>query len=197
MNKRTKQANETKKRIIDCARKLFAEKGYNSVTVDEIIKEANSSKGGFYTHFKTKESLISGMIPFADEAYEKFAQTDRKCKDTMEKIFSLINFVFYFMENEVGLEFLSVMYSSQIKDLNTERFIISPEREYYKQLRVLIEEAKIKKEITDELETEEIMSFLTTCIRGVLYDWCLKKGMFQLSSYGMRLVNMVLNQMKP
>lgn len=196
MNKKTIQGNETKKRIIDCARKLFIEKGYNNVTVDEIINEANSSKGGFYTHFKTKEDLIYSMVPMVDEAYSNFSKMNKNYENTVENISALIGYVFSVMENEIGLEFMSVIYSSQIKDLNTVRFLTSPEREYNNLLKSLIDEAKENKEICSDLSSEEIAMILTTCIRGVIYDWCLRKGSFQLADYGMKLVHMILNQMK-
>ncbi len=196
MNKKIIQGNKTKKRIIDCARRLFVEKGYNNVTVDEIIAEANSSKGGFYTHFKTKEDLIYGMLPIVDEAYSSFFNKNKKYENTIEKIYALINYVFYIMENEIGLEFMSVIYSSQIKDLTTYRFLTAPEREYYNQLKILIEEARKTSEIIGNLPTEEIISILTTCIRGVIYDWCLNRGSFQLSLYGMKIIKMMLEQIK-
>ncbi len=196
MNKKIIQGNETKKRIVDCARKLFVEKGYNNVTVDEIIAEANSSKGGFYTHFKTKEDLIYGMLPMVDEAYGSFFKKEEKYENTIEKIYALINFVFYIMENEIGLEFMSVIYSSQIKDLSSYRFLTAPEREYYNQLKILIEEAHRNREITADIPTEEIISILTTCIRGVIYDWCLKRGSFQLSSYGIKIIKIMLEHFK-
>jgi len=196
LNKKIIQGNKTKKRIIDCARRLFVEKGYNNVTVDEIIAEANSSKGGFYTHFKTKEDLIYGMLPIVDEAYSSFFNKNKKYENTIEKIYALINYVFYIMENEIGLEFMSVIYSSQIKDLTTYRFLTAPEREYYNQLKILIEEARKTSEIIGNLPTEEIISILTTCIRGVIYDWCLNRGSFQLSLYGMKIIKMMLEQIK-
>ncbi len=173
------------------------EKGYNNVTVDEIIAEVNSSKGGFYTHFKTKEDLIYGMLPIVDEAYSSFFKKEGKYENTIEKIFALINYVFYIMENDIGLEFMSVIYSSQIKDLTTYRFLTAPEREYYKQLKILIEDAHKNRELTADIPTEEIISILTTCIRGVIYDWCLNRGSFQLSLYGMKIIKIMLDHFKP
>jgi len=101
LNKKTIRGNETKKRIVDCARRLFVEKGYNNVTVDEIINEASSSKGGFYTHFKTKEDLIYSMVPMVDEAYSNFSKMNKNYENTVEKISALIGYVFSVMENEI------------------------------------------------------------------------------------------------
>ena len=128
MNKRTQQANQTKKRIIDSAKELFVEKGYYTVTVDDIVKRANSSKGGFYTHFKTKEELIFNMVPMVDQAYTKFTQLNNEYESILDKISSFVNYVFEIMEKDIGLEFMSAIYSSQIKDLTTKRFLIESDR---------------------------------------------------------------------
>lgn len=197
MHKKIIQGNKTKIKIIECARKLFVEKGYNNVTVDEIISEANSSKGGFYNHFKAKEDLIYSMVPMIDEIYIDFFKLNNNYQNTMEKITAFISYIFSIMEREVGLEFMSVIYSSQIKDLNTVRFLTSPEREYNNRLKSLIDEAKENREINSDLSSKEIAMILTTCIRGVIYDWCLRKGSFQLDDYGMKLIYMILNQIKP
>ncbi|MDF2949884.1 MAG: TetR family transcriptional regulator [Sedimentibacter sp.] len=196
MNKRTQQANQTKKRIIDSARELFVERGYYGVTVEDIIKKANSSKGGFYTHFKTKEELIINMLPMVDEAYTSFSQSNKEYESVNDKISSFINYVFVMMEKDIGLEFISAIYSSQIKDLTTQRFLIESDRVYYHVFNGLIEEGQGKGEITKDLSAEDIISIITTCIRGVIYDWCLKKGSFNLVSYGNNLIRMMLNQIK-
>ncbi|MGD9570043.1 MAG: TetR/AcrR family transcriptional regulator [Sedimentibacter sp.] len=196
MNKRIQQANQTKKRIIDSAKELFVEKGYYNVTVDDIIKKANSSKGGFYTHFKTKEELIINMVPMVDQAYTKFSQSNKEYENMIDKISSFISYVFEMMEKDIGLEFISAIYSSQIKDLTTQRFLLESDRVYYHVFKDLIEDAQRNGEITTELSVDDIISFLTTCIRGVIYDWCLKKGSFHLVSYGNNLIRMMLNQIK-
>lgn len=196
MNKRIEQANQTKKRIIDSAKELFVENGYNNVTVDDIVKKANSSKGGFYTHFKTKEELIINMVPMVDQAYSKFSQSNKEYDNTIDKIASFINFVFEMMEKDIGLEFISAIYSSQIKDLSTDRFLLASDRAYYHVFNDMIVDAQRNGEITTELSANDIISYLTTCIRGVIYDWCMKKGSFNLVSYGNSLIRMMLNQIK-
>lgn len=196
MNKRIQQSLQTKKRIIEAAKELFIEKGYFNVSVDDIVEKANSSKGGFYTHFKTKEELIINMVPMVDEAYSNFIQLNKEYKNTLDKIKAFINYVFEIMENDIGLEFMSAIYSSQIKDLTTHRFLIESDRVYYHVISSLIEEAKRKSEIASDISVDDIVTIITTCIRGVVYDWCLKKGSFKLAPYGNNLINIMLNQLK-
>ena len=47
-----------KERIIDTALVLFEKNGYHGVTVDQIVEQSGTSKGGFYHNFKTKDELL-------------------------------------------------------------------------------------------------------------------------------------------
>ena len=55
---------ETRKRIVQSARKLWKAKGYANVTINEIMKDAGLTHGGFYAHFKSKDDL------FAEAAFD-------------------------------------------------------------------------------------------------------------------------------
>lgn len=54
--------NERKARLIESGMKLFAEKGYHNTSVQEIVTDANISKGAFYTYFKSKEDFIASSF---------------------------------------------------------------------------------------------------------------------------------------
>lgn len=47
-----------KERIMDTAIVLFEKYGYHGVSVDQIVAESGSSKGGFYHNFKSKDELL-------------------------------------------------------------------------------------------------------------------------------------------
>ena len=69
-----------KERIIETSLLLFEKNGYHGVTVDQIVEESGSSKGGFYHNFKSKDELlyyihdvfISYVLDKAREAYDNF-----------------------------------------------------------------------------------------------------------------------------
>ena len=58
MGKKQISAERTRRKIMDAAEKLIAERGFDNVTVDEITAEAGVSKGSFYTYFKRKEDVV-------------------------------------------------------------------------------------------------------------------------------------------
>lgn len=53
---------ELKDRIIHEALKLFSLKGYLNTTVEDILAQAHTSKGGFYNHFKSKDQLFLAVL---------------------------------------------------------------------------------------------------------------------------------------
>ncbi len=53
-----KKGEGTKQRIIDSAKKLFAEYGYQKTTIVDISKQAGVSEAALYEYFKGKEDLL-------------------------------------------------------------------------------------------------------------------------------------------
>jgi AcrR family transcriptional regulator len=53
---------KTRNKIILAARELFARTGYESASVDDICREAGISKGAFYHHFPSKQSVFMELL---------------------------------------------------------------------------------------------------------------------------------------
>ena len=53
-----KKGEKTKRHIYECAIELFRTKGYDKVSVDEIVKCAGTAKGTFYIYFETKRIFL-------------------------------------------------------------------------------------------------------------------------------------------
>ena len=65
----------TRTRIVESARVMFNRKGFDQVSIDEIMKSAGLTRGGFYNHFDSKEDLYAEAVrsfatcnPFAQES---------------------------------------------------------------------------------------------------------------------------------
>jgi len=56
---------QTRKEILTSAFKLFTAKGFDGVTVNELMKNCSLTRGAFYAHFSSKASLYSESIRFA------------------------------------------------------------------------------------------------------------------------------------
>ncbi|MDN5303895.1 MAG: hypothetical protein PWP46_774 [Fusobacteriaceae bacterium] len=84
----------TKDKLIKSAMKLFWDKGYEGIKVEDITKEAGVAKGTFYTYFKTKDeifiSVISKMVEIFVEIIKKITFEENKLKENIQKMVSLI-----------------------------------------------------------------------------------------------------------
>lgn len=54
-----RKGDQSRRRIVDAAEKLFAEKGYAATSVQDILDVLGISKGGFYHYFDTKMELLT------------------------------------------------------------------------------------------------------------------------------------------
>ena len=67
------QVAEHRTRILAAAARLFRLRGFDEVTVAEVMKDAGLTHGAFYGYFPSKEALIAeavrnGLPPAPDEA---------------------------------------------------------------------------------------------------------------------------------
>jgi TetR/AcrR family transcriptional regulator, transcriptional repressor for nem operon len=53
---------QTRTRIVECARRMFNRHGFEAVSIDQIMASAGLTRGGFYHHFANKEELYSEAV---------------------------------------------------------------------------------------------------------------------------------------
>lgn len=52
----------TRERIVESACRLFNLRGFEGVSIDEVMAEAGLTRGGFYNHFSAKEDLYAEVV---------------------------------------------------------------------------------------------------------------------------------------
>ncbi|MBK9781468.1 MAG: TetR/AcrR family transcriptional regulator [Anaerolineales bacterium] len=68
-------SHETRSRILEAAVKVFATKGYHDTKVDDIVNEAQTSKGSFYFYFPSKQDIFIALSDtFADLLESRLAE---------------------------------------------------------------------------------------------------------------------------
>lgn len=65
--KSTNRRNE----ILEAAKKLLYTKGYDQMTIQDLLDELNISKGAFYHYFSSKQNLLDAIIEQSVEEMEK------------------------------------------------------------------------------------------------------------------------------
>ncbi len=84
------QSEDTKKRVADAARGLFAQKGYKATSIEDIVGITGSSKGNIYYHFKSKEGLFLYLIDEWDQEWEQqWQEKESLYTTTTEKLYGV------------------------------------------------------------------------------------------------------------
>lgn len=83
-----KQERSTRRRerILDAAFTVFSRRGYRQAGVDEVGRQADTSKGGVYFHFPTKEALFLELLKTtADRLVGKVERAIATVSDPIER----------------------------------------------------------------------------------------------------------------
>ena len=182
---RKKQAVKTKKKIFDIAVSLMEERGYNNLTIEDICQRANVSVGSFYHYYKTKEDVFFELYKKADEYFEETVIPDllSHYEGSVERIIHFFGFYGRY-NNEKGLENVSQLYSTKNK-------LFKDNRRYMVQSLIgLIREGQKKGELSSDFSAEEISNYLFIFSRGIIMDWCIHDGDYDLEK---RFIAMMRN----
>ena len=193
---RDKEKTGLKEEIKAAAWEPFYEKGYEETTINDIIKKANTSKGGFYYYFKAKDELLHSLYSFFDREYEKFYENMDKGLDSLVQLKQLSQYVSYFIEGNVSAELLAALYQSQLIKKKQDCFL-NPDRYYNRLVRRIIAEGQEKGEIRRDMAVEELAHHVLLLERGIIMDWCVQNGGFSLGYYGTRDFDLYIEFMRP
>lgn len=61
LGRRERRSAETRERLYRAALRLFAERGFQETTVEDITEAADVGKGTFFNYFKTKEHVLAAF----------------------------------------------------------------------------------------------------------------------------------------
>jgi AcrR family transcriptional regulator len=113
---REQQARETRKRIVEAAKKLFVENGYDATTIEEVAASAQVAVPTIYSVYGAKKEIAKEIInqvrfgPFLEE----FTRTAKSELLPIERIRLIANFVRNV--NEANSSVDQVMRLSRISD---------------------------------------------------------------------------------
>jgi len=178
-------------RIIETSLKLFQENGYHKVTVDQIVKESGTSKGGFYHNFKSKDELlytihdhfISYCIEKGQEAYEKWNTPPERLYEIVKSFVLMIKW--YRPEVTVFYQesaYLAKEYFDEIKE----------KRDQYKRIMFTVIQDGIESgEFRKELPVP-IMSMAIFGIVNWIYKWYHQNGRYSIDEIAVIFADIIL-----
>lgn len=196
LTQRSINAKKTKDDLFNSALFLFTKYGYDKATVEKIAKHAGVSKGNFYTHFESKESVFIELFHRIDEHYiETFKNVDKN-ETASNKLRILINSMCDYCYNECGIDAIKIVYANQISISKNIKILNNKDRPFYIFLKNIVNEGQFNKEFRIDISSEDLVEIISRFFRSLLYEWCLYDNEFNLLNEADKYMNFILHAIK-
>lgn len=189
LTKRQEQALETKNRIYNAAIGLMDRKGFESITIADISKEAGVSVGAFYHYFESKNDILAEIFHQADVYFSTQVAPGLKEDSIPEQVVEYFDHYARF-NMASGVEMTQQLFNPKIK------FFIKEGRPMLTILRDLIRRGQEKREIRADASPEEIVRFLFVVARGVVFEWSLYDGNYDLEATMHKYIETLVSTLK-
>jgi len=192
MTPRKQQAMNTRQEIFDTAIELFDKKGYERVSINDICKKAGVSTGAFYHHFRSKDQILMEEFMKIDDFYQELVKEIAGIEDSREKLQAFTAATIRALY-DMGLKRLKVTYHTQIGPDKKASYLGNNKRALYSILEGLFLEGQEKGQIRKDLSADALTRLTIHCYRGIIYDWCLANGSFDMVEAGEKMMELFIN----
>jgi AcrR family transcriptional regulator len=186
--KRQEQALQTKRNLYCAALELIKEKHFDKISIEEISKKAGVSVGSFYYYFGSKEEIYINLFKQMDEHLYGSGQTKDEAGHVQDRV---LDFFVQFARHtaELGVHLNKQLYQANNKLLTCKGSHMR------KRLRELIVRGQAKNEWAHGRNEEEIADYLLMMARGIVFDWCLHDGGYQLEEVMLRYMREIIHSL--
>jgi TetR/AcrR family fatty acid metabolism transcriptional regulator len=167
--------------ILDAARKVFAEKGFHESRLEEIAAEAGFSKASLYNYYKDKLEIF---ISLANREFDHLIEKIRALFNPDESIFVNFRNLMRVVLSLFGEHFAFVVTTMNFRatcgnpDFQFEKghmLLLNSFKDKFNEINEMqiqmIENARNKGEIDIQLDSEIISLYISSLIRGIVFEW--------------------------
>ncbi len=181
MKERETKGDRTRRYLYDCSVQLFQEKGYDQVSVDEIVKKAGVAKGTFYIYFKKKSDIILEMLRQYDDYYDRIMSALDDDLPVEKRLEEIVRGACRFTGDVIGLDLIRVLYTKQLSSGESRRGLLNEDRALFRILSGLVREGQQQGIYRAEYDAERVTMLILRGIRSVFFEWCSSGGELNLT----------------
>ena len=197
LTERQKKALETRSKLLHKSLELFGKYGFEHVTIEQITKACDVSKGTFYTHFPSKYDVILEKFKEFDTFYDTVEKEIDPTLSASEKILTIYNEQMLYIINVVGKDVLATVYTAAMTNqVEEDHYLISPQRKIFQILNNYIAEGVASGEFRQDVSIADMQSMIQRCMRANVYDWLIHNETFDLVKEMRFFTSFVLDGLK-
>jgi AcrR family transcriptional regulator len=163
---------DLKEKIVHESLKLFSLKGFLSTSIHDVLAAANTSKGGFYNHFQSKEDLFFAVLAEARKIWqEKNLSGLDEIEKPVEKIKKLLeNYRDRYLKDTKNFPGGCIFVTLSV-ELDDQRPHLSRELNkgfsgFKAMIKRLLDQAKEAAELAEEMNTEALTEMVFAGMMG-------------------------------
>lgn len=179
---------DNKERILETSFKLFLEKGFTDVSINDVIKVVGLTKGGFYYYFESKETLLFQVIDrflfsYLDARLTLLREEPGTPQTKIERFFfGILNYERGLREAMHGfnVDFRS-FYLLQMEGVKKfprlrEQFRLF-QATMRKTIETILEEGKVQGMVAPNVDSLDMAFHIVGCGEGLLLQWVVNPDM--------------------
>jgi AcrR family transcriptional regulator len=125
------RAGEVEERILDAARKVFLERGFEGASIEEIAEAARSGKPTIYARFPGKEALFTAVVMQSVaanvERFKAYTPTGATIEQRLESV-AVTVLEWILLSDSIGLMRVAIAEAPRFPDLASSVFAMARER---------------------------------------------------------------------
>ncbi len=160
------EMNKTKRKIFETSMKLFAEKGYDATSIEEITATVGVAKGTLYYHFSSKEEIFNFLIEEGMKLLQNSIEIKTsKLPNYIDKLKAivLIQIKIVMKYEDLITILLSQFYGNEARNQKCQKHVY----EYIRKIEEIVKEGIEKKQIKNgnpKVIASEIYGLIASCL---------------------------------
>ena len=177
---------DLKEKIVHESLRLFSLKGFLSTSIQDVLEAANTSKGGLYNHFESKEDLFFAVLTEASRIWrEKNLAGLNEIEKPVQKIKKLLeNYRDRYLKDSMNFPGGCIFVTLSV-ELDDQRPHLSRELNkgfagFKAMIKRLLDQGKESGELRKEIDTEALTEMIFAGMLGASVIYGTEKSMTSL-----------------
>lgn len=176
--RRSREREQTKSRILDAAREMFVQDGVEAVTMREIAKRIEYTPTAIYHHFRDKQALIEELCLIDFRGLAQAFQKIGRIEDPVDRLRRIgLAYIDYALEHPSHYRFMFMTPKPMLPESSLGISDGQPDSHAYHVLRATvvegIEQQRFRPEFTD---ADELAQILWSGVHGIVSLQIVKGG---------------------
>ena len=182
-------------RILQAAKQLFAERGYENTSTVNIARLAGTSESQLMKHFGSKEGLLEAIFEKGWDEMAFYFRAIEELPTPVERLHALLDLVINALERDGQLKELMLLEGRRVRKEGRMVMMTNGYLRFAKVLDNILTQMQASGILKPDLDPHALRSGLTGAFEGMMRDQVLAQRMGYPATYGVKEMRRVFDAM--